>query len=219
MATLQVAALSASFITGFGLTLGLIVAIGAQNAFVLRQGLRREHVGPVVLFCAVADTLLVLIGVFSMAQLFDRVPMLAPLLTLGGAIFLFCYALIAWRRALKPGALQADRGNASRAPLAQVLLQTAAFTLLNPHVYIDTVLLVGSVGARQPGAAQVAFVIGTALASAGWFATIGVGARLLAPVFAKPAAWRWLDAMVGTLMLVLAGVLGWQVATGPMRLV
>jgi len=210
-------ALTSSFIAGFGLMLGLIIAIGAQNAFVLRQGLRREHVAPVILFCAGADTLLVVIGVFGMAQVFDRAPMLAPLLTLGGAVFLFGYALVAWRRALKPKALHADRGNGARVPLAKVLLQTAAFTLLNPHVYIDTVLLVGSVGARQPGIAQGAFVVGTALASVGWFATIGIGARLLAPVFAKPAAWRWLDAMVGSLMFVLAVVLAWQVAAGSMR--
>lgn len=199
-----------SFTTGFALSLGLIVAIGAQNAFVLRQGLRREHVLPVVLFCAAADALLVAFGVVGMGQVLDRLPVLAPVLTMGGALFLFAYAALAWRRALNPGALHASRAAGTANPLSRVMAQTAAFTLLNPHVYVDTVLLVGAVGAQQPGAGKAAFVAGSALASAGWFATLGTGARLLAPLFARPAAWRWLDAFVGSVMLLLGGLLAGQ---------
>jgi L-lysine exporter family protein LysE/ArgO len=198
-----------SFTTGFALSLGLIVAIGAQNAFVLRQGLRGEHVLPVVLFCAVADALLVAVGVVGMGRVLERLPVLAPALTLGGAIFLFAYAVLAWRRALNPGALHAAHAG-SASPLSRVMAQTAAFTLLNPHVYVDTVLLVGAVGAQQPGAGKAAFIAGSALASAGWFATLGTGARLLAPLFARPAAWRWLDAFVGSVMLLLGGLLAGQ---------
>ncbi|MDR6855524.1 LysE family transporter [Variovorax guangxiensis] len=199
-----------SFTTGFALSLGLIVAIGAQNAFVLRQGLRREHVLPVVLFCAAADALLVAVGVLGMGRVLDSLPALAPLLTLGGALFLLAYAALAWRRALNPGALHAARAGGSASPLPRVLAQTAAFTLLNPHVYVDTVLLVGAVGAQQPGAGKAAFIAGSALASAGWFVTLGIGARLLAPLFAQPAAWRWLDAFVGSVMLLLGGLLAGQ---------
>ena len=199
-----------SFTTGFALSLGLIVAIGAQNAFVLRQGLRREHVLPVVLFCAVADALLVAVGVLGMGRVLDSLPALAPLLTLGGALFLLAYAALAWRRALNPGALHAARSGGGATPLPRVLAQTAAFTLLNPHVYVDTVLLVGAVGAQQPGAGKAAFIAGSALASAGWFVTLGAGARLLAPLFARPAAWRWLDAFVGSVMLLLGGLLAGQ---------
>ena len=199
-----------AFATGFGLTLGLIAAIGAQNAFVLRQGLRREHVWPVVLFCTLADTVLVVIGVLGMGRVLDRLPSLAPALTIGGAVFLLAYAAFAWRRALRPGALHAAAGGAGRNPLSRVLTQAAAFTLLNPHVYLDTLLLVGTVGAQQTGFGKGAFVAGTALASAGWFAGLGSGARLLAPLFAKPVAWRWLDGLVGLLMLTLGLALAGQ---------
>ncbi|WP_213959703.1 MULTISPECIES: LysE/ArgO family amino acid transporter [unclassified Variovorax] len=200
-------ALASAFLTGFGITLGLIVAIGAQNAFVLRQGLRREHVLPVVAFCALADTLLVMVGVWTMGSLRTTLPALAPALTLGGALFLFGYGLLALRRALKPHALLAAQGAPASASRARVLAQTAAFTLLNPHVYVDTVLLVGSVGAQEAGAARISFVTGTALASTAWFALLGIGARLLAPLFARPVAWRWLDALVGAMMLALGALL------------
>jgi L-lysine exporter family protein LysE/ArgO len=190
--------------TGFALAAGLIVAIGAQNAFVLRQGLVREHVGAVVLFCALADALLMTLGVLGAGQALAAAPRLATLLAGGGALFLLAYGLRALRRAWRPGRLDAARrsGPATR---AAVLAQAAAFTLLNPHVYLDTVLLVGAVGAQQAPPARAAFLAGACSASLAWFALLGYGARGLAPWFARPAAWRALDAAVGLTMLCLAG--------------
>ena len=207
MSAASTTALAAAAATGFATSAALIIAIGAQNAFVLRQGLRREQVGPVVAFCALADTLLVMAGVWTMGSLRTAIPALAPALTLGGALFLFGYGLLALRRARKPQALRAAQGLPEPASRARVLAQTAAFTLLNPHVYVDTVLLVGSVGAQEVGAARIGFVTGTAMASTAWFALLGFGARMLAPLFAKPVAWRWLDALVGLMMLALGIVL------------
>lgn len=178
----------AVFLQGLALSLGLIVAIGAQNAFVLRQGLRREHVGGVVLFCALMDALLIAAGVLGMAQLLGERPGLARVLALGGGLFLAWYG---WQ------ALQRARRGA-------VLAQAAAFTLLNPHVYLDTVLLVGSVGAQHGAALRPGFIAGASLASALWFSLLGYGARWLAPVFARPRAWQLLDSLIGLTMLGLA---------------
>lgn len=197
-------AFSAAF-TGATLGLTLIVAIGAQNAFVLRQGLRREHVGAIVAFCALADALLMLAGVAGLAQLLGQRPALAFWLTAGGATFLLLYGLRALWRAARPGTLQAADGAVS-ITLAQALAQTAAFTLLNPHVYLDTVLLVGSVGA-QMGDARWWFASGAALSSVLWFTALGYGARWLAPVFARPRAWQVLDGLIGVVMLALAAML------------
>lgn len=191
--------------TGATLGLTLIVAIGAQNAFVLRQGLRREHVGAIVAFCAVADALLMLAGIAGLAQLLGERPGLARWLTAFGAAFLTGYGLRALGRARRPEALLAGQGVA-RISLAQALAQTAAFTLLNPHVYLDTVLLVGSVGA-QMGPERWWFAAGAALSSVAWFSALGYGARWLAPVFARPRAWQVLDALIGVVMLALAAML------------
>jgi L-lysine exporter family protein LysE/ArgO len=192
--------------TGFALMGSLIVAIGAQNAFVLRQGLLRQHVGAVVAWCAVADAVLMIAGVLGIGGVLARWPGLATGLTIGGAAFLWAYGLRALWRALRPEVLEAAAAGGSRSRAA-VLAQAAAFTLLNPHVYLDTVLLVGSVGARQPDALRPLFVIGACAASLAWFAALGYGARWLAPWFAKPAAWRWLDALVGLTMFALAAAL------------
>ena len=200
----EVSVASAAF-TGATLGLTLIVAIGAQNAFVLRQGLRREHVGPIVVFCALADALLMLAGVAGLAQLLGQRPQLALWLTVGGASFLLLYGLRALWRAAQPATLQAADGQAS-ITLAQALAQTAAFTLLNPHEYLDTVLLVGSVGA-QMGQMRWWFAGGAALSSVLWFTALGYGARWLAPVFARPRAWQVLDGLIGVVMLGLAGML------------
>lgn len=191
------------FMQGLALSLGLIVAIGAQNAFVLRQGLRRAHVGSVVLFCALADALLIAAGVLGMAQALGQRPDIARALALAGAAFLAVYGWQALRRARQPQALRAAQTGAALG-LAGVITQAAAFTLLNPHVYLDTVLLVGSIGAQQPAALQPWFVAGASVASLCWFGLLGFGARWLAPWFARPRAWQVLDGLIGVTMAVLA---------------
>ncbi|MEY4978904.1 MAG: Arginine exporter protein ArgO [Pseudomonadota bacterium] len=191
------------FFHGLALSFGLIVAIGAQNAFVLRQGLRREHVGSVVLFCAVADALLISAGVFGMAQALGNSPRLAQGLALAGAAFLAWYGGKALARMRAAGQLQASAGGATLSRRA-AMAQAAAFTLLNPHVYLDTVLLVGSIGAQHPAAQQGWFVAGACLASALWFSALGFGARWLAPWFARPRAWQVLDGLIGITMLGLS---------------
>ena len=191
---------------GFVLCFGLIVAIGAQNAFVLRQGLRREYVGSVVLACALMDAILIASGVFGMARLLAGMPVLEKGLALAGAAFLAWYGFNALRRVLRPGELRADIEGAPSSR-GGVLAQAAAFTLLNPHVYLDTVVLVGSIGAQQPTAMQPWYVVGASLASLAWFSLLGLGARRLAPWFAKQTAWQVLDALIGVTMWVLAGLL------------
>jgi L-lysine exporter family protein LysE/ArgO len=192
-----------AFVQGLALSLGLIVAIGAQNAFVLRQGLRREHVGAIVLFCAAADALLIAAGVLGMAQALGERPGLARALALAGAAFLAAYGVQALRRARQPQVLQAGAGGAGLRRGAAVA-QAAAFTLLNPHVYLDTVLLVGSIGAQQPAALRGWFIAGASSASMLWFGLLGYGARWLAPWFARPRAWQVLDGLIGLTMLSLA---------------
>ena len=194
------------FVQGLALSFGLIVAIGSQNAFVLRQGLRREHVGSVVLFCAVADAALIAAGVLGMAQALGERPGLARALALGGALFLAFYGWQALRRARLLHRLQAARGGEGLRRGA-ALAQAAAFTLLNPHVYRDTVLLVGSIGAQQPAALRGWFIAGASSASLFWFVLLGFGARWLAPWFGRPRAWQLLDGLIGVTMFVLAALL------------
>ena len=195
-----------SAIAGFVASAVLIIAIGAQNAFVLRQGLRREHVPYIVLFCVVADVLLLSLGVAGLGELLGKASALTAVLTLGGAAFLGWYGVQSLRNALKPRALDAA-ANTRILPLRRAMAQAAGFTFLNPHVYLDTVLLLGSVGASQPPALRVWFVGGAALASVSWFSALGFGARLLAPLFAKQRAWQVLDIIVGLTMLTLATLL------------
>lgn len=194
------------FLTGLTLSLGLIVAIGAQNAFVLRQGLRREHVLSVVLFCALADAALITAGVLGMAQALGDKPGLAKAMALAGAAFLAWYGWQALRRARQASQLQTTP-HGEGLSLGAAMAQAAAFTLLNPHVYLDTVLLVGSIGAQQPRALQGWFIAGSCMASVGWFTALGFGARWLAPLFARPRAWQVLDTLIGLTMWVLCGLL------------
>lgn len=197
------------FAQGLALSLGLIVAIGAQNAFVLRQGLRREHVWPVVAFCALADAVLIMAGVLGMAQALGERPGLARMLALAGAAFLAVYGWQALRRARQASQLTAAEGAPGTPGLSlrAALAQAAAFTLLNPHVYLDTVLLVGSIGAQQPPGLQAWFVAGASAASVLWFCAVGFGARWLAPLFARPRAWQVLDGLIGVTMGVLSALL------------
>lgn len=191
---------------GFSSTAVLIVAIGAQNAFVLRQGLRREHIMAVVAVCALSDAVLINLGVWGMGTAAATHPALALGARVFGALYLIVYAWRSLQRAWSPQALAVDAAH-QRTPLAQVLGTTFALTWLNPHVYLDTVLLLGSMASPFAGMERAAFAAGASLASAVWFTTLGWGARWLAPLFATPAAWRVLDGVTATTMLVLAGVM------------
>ena len=190
-------------LTGFGFGLSLIVAIGAQNAFVLRQGLRREHVGPVVWICAVSDALLIVAGVSGVGVLVERAPALVQIVRYAGAAFLIGYGLLAARRACTAGQLTADATGGAGA-LRGALLTCLALTWLNPHVYLDTVLLLGSVANARADHDRWYFATGAVVASLAWFSALGYGARLLRPVFTSSTAWRVLDGLIAVTMLAIA---------------
>ncbi|WP_334121269.1 LysE/ArgO family amino acid transporter [Glutamicibacter sp.] len=196
---------------GFTTGLSLIVAIGAQNAFVLRQGIRREHVFVTALVCFLSDAVLISAGVGGMGVLVERVPWLLVAARLGGFLFLATYAVFAFRRAIKPDSLKFSGANQTTGVLA-VILTTLALTWLNPHVYIDTVLLLGSVAVSQ-GAGAKWFALGAVVASFIWFFALAYAARFLAPLFAKPKAWQVLDLIIGLLMSFFAILLIWPVFT------
>nr|WP_204331369.1 LysE family transporter [Geodermatophilus sabuli] len=188
--------------SGLALGLGLIVAIGAQNAFVLRQGLRLEHVAAVVAVCALSDLALIIAGVLGAGTVLSRLPWLIPAVCLGGAAFLLAYGLRAARRALRPAALLPEAAGA-RVGLLTTVGTGLALTWLNPHVYLDTVVLLGSTASTY-GEHRWQFAAGAGLGSIVWFAGLGYGARLLRPVFARPAAWRVLDGVIAVVMALLA---------------
>lgn len=194
-----------TFLTGFTMSAALIMAIGAQNLFVLRQGLKREHVGPIVLFCGCADAIMIAAGVGGVGALLGAMPQLTLVLTIGGAGFLAWYGFKAFQRMMAPEAMSVT----AQGPitLSSALGATAAFTFLNPHVYLDTVLLMGAAGSAQSPALRPVFVAGAATASISWFAALGFGARILTPIFSQRAAWKVLDAVVGIGMLSLAASL------------
>ena len=196
--------MNADFWTGFATSLALIVAIGSQNAFVLRQGILRQHVLPLVLFCATSDALLIVAGIAGAGALVRGNPVFMEITRIGGALFLLAYGLLAARRAAGAGALQvADTPGLS---LGAALASCFAFTFLNPHVYLDTVVLLGSVANQRGDAGRWLFGTGAALASGVWFASLGFGARLLQPLFARPLAWRVLDGLIALTMLALAAM-------------
>jgi L-lysine exporter family protein LysE/ArgO len=187
---------------GFAASAGLIVAIGAQNAFVLRQGLLRSHVGLVVAVCMLGDIALIVCGVAGVGALVHEWPWLLQALRYGGAAFLGAYGLMAAHRAWSGSAALAPTAGGD-ADWRRVLLACLAFTFLNPHVYLDTMILLGSLSTRYPEATRWAFAAGACSASVLWFSTLGYGARLLLPVFRNPCAWRVLDAVVAAFMLAL----------------
>jgi L-lysine exporter family protein LysE/ArgO len=196
------ASLPSAALEGFLLGLSLIVAIGAQNAFVLRQGLARQHVFAVTTICALSDLVLIAAGVAGLGVLIRQAPMLLAFVALAGAAFLATYGVLSFRRALRPATL-APAGSAG-ATLAATIATCLALTFLNPHVYLDTVVLIGALSARHDGTAAFAFGAGAGLASILWFYGLGYGARLAAPIFARPAAWRVLDTLIGIVMLAIA---------------
>jgi len=189
---------------GLGTGLSLIVAIGAQNAYVLRQGLRRRHVPAIVTVCAVSDLALIALGVAGLGALVRARPGVLGVIGWAGAAFLVGYGLLAARRALRPGTLAAGASaeDAADSSMRGSVLTCMGLTWLNPHVYLDTVLLLGSVAAGY-GAHRWLFGIGAGLASVLWFSGLGFGARYARPLFARPAAWRVLDSAIAVTMIVI----------------
>jgi len=209
--------MTSTWLAGFTVCLSLIVSIGAQNLYVLRQAVSGEHVRACVAWCVFSDALLIGIGVAGMAQVLGDSPTLAYYLTLGGALFLLGYGLMAlWRAAMPDGAVPAADADgaapatAARRGLWRVLGALVVITLFNPHVYLDTVVLVGSIGARQDGSLKWIFVLGAACASLAWFVMLASAGRRLQTLFAKPQAWRVMDGFTGVMMLALA----WWVYSG-----
>ncbi|PZU44737.1 MAG: amino acid transporter [Microbacterium sp.] len=219
--------MTSSFLAGIGLGLSLIVAIGAQNLFVLRQGIRREHAAAVALVCALSDAALIAVGVSGLGAILHAVPWLIDAVRWAGAVFLAAYAVLAARRALRPtgDALRvadaeatppptdapvgtAAVGIATRARLAPVLLTCLALTWLNPHVYLDTVFLLGSVASTH-GDGRWWFAGGAAVASFAWFFSLALGARHLGRWLSTPRAWRVLDGVIAVVMLAIAVSLVW----------
>lgn len=219
-----------TLLAGLGLGLSLIVAIGAQNVFVLRQGIKREHVLAVVLVCALSDAVLIFAGVAGLGFLIEKAPWLVVVARWAGAIFLLSYGLLAARRAWRgsdagldaagaPSAAPSAHDGAAADPafhsgttatiarpttrLAPVLFTALALTWLNPHVYLDTVLMLGSVAATH-GEQRWAFAAGAIIASFLWFTSLGFGARYLGRWLRTPRAWRMLDAVIAVIMIALA---------------
>jgi L-lysine exporter family protein LysE/ArgO len=201
-----------SAFSGLFTGLSLIVAIGAQNAYLLRQGLRRSHVGPVVAVCTLSDLALILAGVSGIGASVTHAGWALVAVRWLGAAFLTWYGLsTAWRarrpEALRPAtgpATTTEAGDSAGSGLGPVIRRAVALTWLNPHVYLDTVLLIGSVAATHGPSGRWWFAVGACVASTMWFMGLGFGARLLAPVLARPRAWQVLDLLIAATMLVIA---------------
>jgi L-lysine exporter family protein LysE/ArgO len=192
--------MSSPLIVGFIASFTLIAAIGAQNAFVLRQGLRGEHVLPVVALCTVSDIVLISAGIAGVGALISAHPGALNIAKFGGALFLLCYGLLAARRAWRPSSL--NPSDKAPARLFDVLVTCAALTFLNPHVYLDTVVLLGAL-ANEHRDEKWLFGVGAVTASAVWFVSLGLGARRLAGLFAAPMTWRILDGVIAVMMIGL----------------
>ena len=192
--------MSSPLLVGFIASFTLIAAIGAQNAFVLRQGIRREHVLPVVALCTVSDIVLISAGIAGVGALISAHPSALNIAKFGGALFLVGYGLLAARRAWRPSSLTPSE--AAPARLIEALLTCAALTFLNPHVYLDTVVLLGAL-ANEHRDERWLFGVGAVTASAVWFVGLGLGARQLAGLFARPLTWRILDGLIAVMMIGL----------------
>ena len=196
--------MNSPLLVGFLASFALIAAIGAQNAFVLRQGIRGEHVLPVIAMCAVSDIVLIAAGIAGVGALIAAHPAAIDVAKFGGAAFLVGYGLLAAKRAWRPSALTPS--DAAPARLVEVLVTCAALTFLNPHVYLDTVVLLGAL-ANEHRDERWLFGVGAIVASAVWFTGLGLGARRLAGVFTTPRTWRILDAFIAVTMIALGGSL------------
>lgn len=205
-----------ALLAGAGLGASLIIAIGAQNAFVLRQGLLHRYALRVAAVCVAVDWTLIIAGAVGFGALVERFPALVPVASWGGAAFLIGYGALAFRAAVRPGTLRAaePRGGRGAGSAAAALGTALAVSLLNPHVYLDTVVLLGSIASRYEPTARAWFVLGAGLASSVWFFGLALGARLLAPVFERETSWRVLDTGIGCIMWWIAGGLIWQQLAG-----
>jgi len=201
--------MSLDYGTGLATGLALIVAIGAQNAYVLRQGIRREHVLALVLFCALSDALLIALGIAGAGVLIQGNPALLALTRFAGTAFLAGYGALAAWRAWRGGQMQIDTARGTT--LVGALSSCFAFTFLNPHVYLDTVVLLGSIANQRGDPGRWVFGAGAMSASLLWFSALGLGARLLIPLFETRLAWRVLDALIALTMLTMASLLLLQV--------
>ncbi len=194
--------MSLDFFSGLATGLALIVAIGSQNAYVLRQGILREHVWPIVAFCALSDALLILAGIGGAGVVIRGNETLLLMTRYGGALFLASYGALAAHRAWRGSQMQLDQG--SGATLTVSLTTCFGFTFLNPHVYLDTVVLLGSIANQRQGNGAWVFGAGACTGSVVWFSALGFGARFLAPLFQTTTAWRVLDSVIALTMWALA---------------
>jgi L-lysine exporter family protein LysE/ArgO len=191
------------YIKGFIVTISLIMAIGAQNAYVLKLGLLKQYVLLAVLMCITFDFILISAGVFGLGYFIQGNQLLINSIAIFGIVFLCFYAALSFKSAFKNASLQID-GNVKTNPIKQVISLILVFTFLNPHTYLDTILLIGGIGANIQSELKIYFLLGAVSASAIWFFSLGFGARFLIPLFKKPITWKILDISIGFLMLFIA---------------
>lgn len=191
------------YLKGFVVTISLIMAIGAQNAYILKLGLLKQYVLIAVLMCITFDFILISAGVFGLGYFIQGNQLLINGIAIFGIVFLCFYAILSFRSAFKNASLQVD-GNVKTNPLKQVVSLILVFTFLNPHTYLDTILLIGGIGANIENDLKIYFLLGAVSASTIWFFSLGFGARFLIPLFKKPVTWKILDISIGILMLFIA---------------
>ncbi|GLP94765.1 LysE/ArgO family amino acid transporter [Paraferrimonas sedimenticola] len=187
--------MAAAFVQGMGIGASLIIAVGAQNAFVLKQGIKRNYPMPIAMLCSLIDALMITAGVMGMGQLIMNFPTLAHAASFGGAAFLFWYGFNALKSSFNPQAMNTNGGQAADS-LKKAILTTLAISLLNPHLYLDTVVLLGSISTQYAVDDRPLFGAGAVFASFLWFFALSYGSRFLAPVFQNPKAWVYLDRFI-----------------------
>lgn len=190
-----------AFLKGFGIGFGLIAAIGAQNAYVLTRGICRNHHWVVALIGSLIDALLIVVGIMGMGKLIQQFPNLLTSMAIGGALFLFVYGGLSFKRMFARGHLRAD---ASKVSLKTAVVAMLAFSFLNPHVYLDTIILLGSVAVQETPNNQIIFAAGAIVSSFVWFFSLALGGQWLQPRFQNPATWRLLDFIIGMIMCSIA---------------
>ena len=191
------------YLKGFIVTFSLIVAIGAQNAYVLKLGLLKQYVALAVFLCILFDTILITAGVYGLCFFVQGNQLLINIIAVIGILFLTFYSFLSFKSAFKNESLEIDGKNKTN-PLKQVITMLLVFTFLNPHTYLDTVLLIGGIGANIQNDLKLYFLLGAISASTTWFVLLGFGARLLIPLFKKPITWKILDISIGFIMLIIA---------------